>query len=212
MTSYAFLIAIVTIALGLMLTACGEQQISVGASVGGTGQPSSLGGGTLPISPLPSLDDDDLPLRYVVWAPDAHTQECEGLDLNLHLLNQSNRQILPHGYASELQFNDDAEQHNIDLELHIQPLSQGITEPVQICAVHFKASLHESLVEIKDLSCKVLTTTSLDEGEKIQVISLPYTLALESATWNMKYEARYVLDGETRICSVQAIPLVVDAI
>lgn len=212
MTSYAFLIAIVTIALGLMLTACGEQQISVGASVGGTGQPSSLGGSTLPISPLPSLDDDDLPLRYVVWAPDAYTQECEGLDLNLHLLNQSNQQILPYGYASELQFNAPAEQHNIDLELHIQPLSQGMTEPVQICAVHFKASLHESLVEIKDLSCKVTTAINLDASEKIQMVSLPYTLPLESATWDMKYEARYTLNGETRICPVQAIPLLVEAL
>lgn len=207
MTSHVLGQSILAIAISLILTACGEEQLRVGVSLGGTGQPDSFGGGTLPVNPSPSVDEDALAIRYVVWAPDAHTQECEGLDLDLYLVHPLTQQILPSGYAHDLQSSDFHIQNNLQLELHIQSMAEEIIEPVNICDINLN---HKSTTSIQELSCKVGTMS--DSAQPRQVLKLEYTLPLEIGTWEMSYEAHYTLNGTMRTCRVEAIPFVVDAL
>ena len=193
----------------LYLVGCGEEQFRVGASMGGTSQQPSFGGGGLPISPLPSLDDVlDYQPRYVVWAPEANTQECEGLDISVHVVNQSDQKILPAGYATDLIAQELTDAHNLHVEVHVKNISSHVIQQGNVCTVAWSNSKNQDLNTLPDLDCQMSAKQYLPD--QVQILNLHYQFPYQATTWEMDYKTDFIVNGQVKHCHIQAIPFVVE--
>lgn len=210
MTSPVLLARVVPTLLCVCLVGCGEEQLRVGVSLGGTGQPTIFGGGTLPVQPLPSLDNDFvMEPRYVLWAPDANTQECDGLDITLHVLHQSTLQILPPGYATQLTSLQNADDHNVRLELHLKNNSDQLIEADGFCRIELSSPQSDfSDATIPPLDCQELSTNLLPK--QTQILALSYHLPNQAKSWEMSYRTQFLTNGQLKSCQIEAMPLIIE--
>lgn len=191
----------------IFLLGCGEEQFQAGVSLGGTGQPTPFGGGTLPVVPLPSLDEDlSLEERYVVWAPEAHTQECDGLDIALYVINQSNLEIVEPGYGTDLIKLPVDETKNLQLRLQI--LNQSDTSIVQVDSCEIELSSSNEFNNKQSLSCHRGNNDYLPNN--LQVFDLNYSIPEEEQVWNLNYRMEFRKADEKQYCELVGIPLSIE--
>lgn len=113
----------------LIFFGCGENEnFSVGVSIGGSGTGSTIPvntGGTGPISPLPSEEDDpDNEINFLIWSNGKAEMLCGKALISIQFLHSQTEQPLEQGYGSFISKPTKENPTNVSLLITTENLGQ----------------------------------------------------------------------------------------